>query len=219
MVVFDMAGTTINEDNIVYKTIQKVLNNAGNNFSLQQVLAIGAGKEKRSAIRSIMETKYGKISTDYVEELYNIFSIELTNAYNTNEIYAQNGALNVLNQLKEKSIITILNTGYNSEIANLILEKINWKAGREFDHLITASDVKNARPEPDMILLAMDTFNINNPYIVAKVGDSIIDIEEGKNAGCGITIGITTGAHTYEQLLTAEPDYLVNSLEEILPVI
>ena len=27
LVVFDMAGTTINEDNVVYKTLQKAVNN------------------------------------------------------------------------------------------------------------------------------------------------------------------------------------------------
>ena len=50
MVVFDMAGTTVNEDNVVYKTLQQVINNAGYDFTLKQVLAEGAGKEKLQAI-------------------------------------------------------------------------------------------------------------------------------------------------------------------------
>jgi phosphonatase-like hydrolase len=219
MVVFDMAGTTINEDNMVYKTIQKVLNNAGSNFSLQQVLADGAGKEKRQAIKSILSSKYGIVRNDYIEELYNAFNAELSIAYAVNEIFPQDGAVNLMQALKQKNIITILNTGYNSSTANFILNKINWHKGREYDDLITASDVEKNRPEPDMILLAMQKYEITKPDVVAKIGDSIIDIEEGKNAGCGLTIGITTGAHTYEQLKTAEPDYIINKLEDMLQLI
>ena len=46
MVVFDMAGTTVNEDNLVYKTVQKVINDEGFAIELDQVLLNGAGKEK-----------------------------------------------------------------------------------------------------------------------------------------------------------------------------
>ena len=46
MVVFDMAGTTIDEDNVVYKTLQQSIELAGYPCSLEQVLAEGAGREK-----------------------------------------------------------------------------------------------------------------------------------------------------------------------------
>ena len=49
-VVFDMAGTTVNEDNIVYKTLQKSLNLHGVAVDLNHVLLHGAGKEKFQAI-------------------------------------------------------------------------------------------------------------------------------------------------------------------------
>ncbi len=54
MVVFDMAGTTINEDNVVYKTLQRAINDHGYHFTLDQVMAAGAGKEKKEAIESIL---------------------------------------------------------------------------------------------------------------------------------------------------------------------
>jgi phosphoglycolate phosphatase-like HAD superfamily hydrolase len=70
-----------------------------------------------------------------------------------------------------------------------------------------------------MILLAMDRFHISNPQEVLKVGDSTIDIEEGRNAGCKFNIGITTGAHTKEQLKNVQPDFIIDNLLEILPII
>ena len=54
LAVFDMAGTTVNENNIVYKTVQKVINDLGYTVSLDQVLEYGAGKEKHQAITDVL---------------------------------------------------------------------------------------------------------------------------------------------------------------------
>ena len=50
LVVFDMAGTTVDEDNVVYKTVRAAINAAGYQFTQDQVQAAGAGKEKSQAI-------------------------------------------------------------------------------------------------------------------------------------------------------------------------
>ena len=91
--------------------------------------------------------------------------------------------------------------------------------GREYDALITADDVKNGRPAPDMIQKAMELFGITDASEVVKIGDSIIDIEEGTAANRGITIGITTGAHTKEQLISATPTYVFSNLTELLEIV
>ncbi|MBS1527010.1 MAG: HAD family hydrolase, partial [Bacteroidetes bacterium] len=54
MVVFDMAGTTVDENNVVYKTVQQAINQAGFNVTLDEVLAQGAGKEKLQAIKDVL---------------------------------------------------------------------------------------------------------------------------------------------------------------------
>ena len=70
-----------------------------------------------------------------------------------------------------------------------------------------------------MIWAAMAHFGVKDARQVAKIGDSIADIEEGKNAGCGIAAGITTGAQTAEQLQTAAPTHVLDSLEALLPLL
>ena len=219
MVVFDMAGTTVDEDNVVYKTLQKVINDAGYNFSLQQVLAVGAGKEKLQAIKDILKRGVKDSEEGLPENLYKIFDKELTAAYNTIDIKPQPGTLEVFKALQQKNIRVVLNTGYNKTTAQSLLNKLNWQQGEQIDGLVTATDVQNNRPLPDMIQLAMEQFFITDANEVAKVGDSIIDIEEGKNAGCGLSIGITTGAHTEAQLKSANPDFIINHLMELLPLL
>ena len=44
-------------------------------------------------------------------------------------------------------------------------------------------------------------------------------MDEGQNAGCGLNVGITTGAHTFLQLQSANPDYIINNLLELVPII
>jgi phosphonatase-like hydrolase len=219
IVVFDMAGTTVDEDNVVYKTLQRSINENGFNFSLDQVFAEGAGKEKSQAIKSILKS-FAHIEDDKLtEHIYHQFVIYLTEAYMHLDVLPQPNTIETFRILKQRNIKVVLNTGYNAETAGLLISKLGWKKGMEFDCLITSSDVENNRPDPEMIQLAMDIFGIGNSREVIKVGDSIIDIEEGQNAGCGLTIGITTGAHSFQQLQSANPDFIIYNLLELIPII
>lgn len=214
-----MAGTTVDEDNVVYKTLQQVINNAGYNFTLEQVLAVGAGKEKLQAIKDILLTGQGQQNEIFAQNLYRIFDETLKIAYDTIEIKPQDGAEETFKLLRQNNILIVLNTGYNDATANGLLKKLNWQIGKQLDGVITASDVKANRPKPDMILLAMEQFKISDAKEVVKVGDSTIDIEEGQNAGCSLNIGITTGAHTQAQLAVANPDYIIHHLSELFPIL
>ncbi len=216
MVVFDMAGTTVNENNVVYKTLQQSINQEGFAFTLEQVLAEGAGKEKMQAIKSVLKV-FGNIEDDVLADtIYSRFIGLLETAYDNMDILPQAYATEVFAELKKRGILVVLNTGYNSTTAESLIAKLGWVKGVDFDGLITASDVKNNRPEPDMILLAMEEFKIIDPTQVIKVGDSTIDIQEGRNAGCGFNIGITTGAHTRAQLETANPSFIIDNLRELI---
>ncbi len=218
MVVFDMAGTTVDEDNVVYKTLRKTINAAGFDFTLEQVLALGAGKEKLMAVKDILASA-GVIDESTSKAVHAHFTKELEIAYDSFELKPQPGTEDVFSALKKRGILVVLNTGYNRATAVSILQKLNWLVGEQVDVLVTASDVVQNRPHPDMIFHAMKQFSIDDAAGVVKVGDSIIDIEEGKNAGCGLSIGITTGAHTQDQLASAQPDYILHNLAALLPLI
>ncbi len=214
MVVFDMAGTTVDEDNIVYKTLHKAITLSGIDISYRNVLKDGAGKEKMQALREILENA---VVVDYnLNDIYQRFLQILDKAYDVLEFRPQPYTEELFKYLKNKNIKVVLNTGYNQKTAEKIISKLGWKVGEQIDALVTASNVKNARPAPDMILLAKDMFGIENSADIAKVGDSTIDIEEGKNAGCSMNIAVLTGAHNREQLESASPDLIIENLSELL---
>ena len=218
MVVLDMAGTTVDEQNVVYKTLQKAINNAGYQISLKEVLATGAGMEKLQAIQSILQVYASVDDSAIAHTIFDNFEQLLDAAYKIYPIQPQPNAVEALQALKVMGITVVLNTGYSARVAGIIIDKLGWKKGIQYDDLITASDVVAGRPAPDMIYLAAEKFGVNTTQIV-KVGDSVIDIEEGKNAGCALSIGITTGAHTIDQLKVARPDYIINNLMELLSLV
>ncbi|OOV26907.1 HAD family hydrolase [Flavobacterium sp. LM5] len=213
LAVLDMAGTTVDEDNVVYKTLRNSVVKYGIEVDLETVLKYGAGKEKLKAITDVLE--FLNQPTDKATTIFEDFSIALKNAYEELEVKPIVGVTEFLDELRAKNIIVVLNTGYNSKTANQLLEKLGWKKGVQYDALITADDVVNGRPSPEMILKAMELFDIKDSKSVLKAGDSAIDIEEGKNANCGITIGVLSGAQTKEELEEANPDYIFDNITQI----
>ncbi|WP_340064728.1 phosphonatase-like hydrolase [Ascidiimonas aurantiaca] len=216
LAIFDMAGTTVNENNVVYKTVQKVLTEAGYHVPLEIVLELGAGKEKRNAIHDILQIIHDKTTSSLeIDYLFNTFKKELKQAYNALEITSYNGVEDLFEYLRSRGIKVVLNTGYDESTARKLIKKLGWEIGKNIDDLITADDVATGRPSAEMIHLAMKRFSIDDPSKVLKAGDSIVDIEEGKNACCGITIGVLTGAQTRKQLQTAQPTLILENLAEL----
>ena len=216
LAVFDMAGTTVNEDNVVYKTVRKALARAGVEIPLEVVLEHGAGKEKYQAIKDILD----KVATSQeleraAQEIHLDFKGLLKEAYANLEVFPYQGVEELFALLRSNNVKVVLNTGYDAKTAQTLIGKLGWKVGKEIDALITADDVEQGRPSSEMIDKAMEQFGISDSQQVLKAGDSIIDIEEGKNANCGITVGVLTGAHTREQLQTVHPTLILDALKDL----
>jgi phosphonatase-like hydrolase len=220
LVVFDMAGTTVDEGNVVYKTVQKVINDEGYKVSLNDVLNYGAGKEKHQAIIDVLK---GCTNSDDVEasaqKVFSNFKKALEIAYSNLDVKSFEGTETLFRDLRKKKIKVVLNTGYDFITANSLLTKLGWSVGETIDALVTSDDVENGRPGGEMILKAMEITGIKKAEKVLKVGDSAIDIEEGKSANCGMTVGVLTGAQTREQIQTANPTYILNSLTELRAIL
>src|SRR6202012_6186826 len=160
MVVFDMAGTTVDENMVVYKTLQKAINAAGFDVNMEQVLAEGAGKEKIDAIKGILKVYARKDDAALTDRIYQDFIMLLDKAYDALEVLPQENAEQLFQALKQRNILVVLNTGYNQKTAQSLVDKLGWKKKVQFDGLVTATDVQHNRPFPDMIQLAMRQFGI-----------------------------------------------------------
>lgn len=220
LVVFDMAGTTVDEDNVVYKTVQQVINDEGFKVSLEEVLKHGAGKEKHQAITDVLTECTKTTNVALVANIaFSKFKLALKEVYDTIEIKTFAGTEELFKDLRNNKIKVVLNTGYDKKTAALLVKKLGWIVGETIDGLVTSDDVVMGRPYGDMILLAMENTGVTDSAKVLKVGDSAIDIEEGKNANCGITVGVLTGAQTRSQLQQANPTYILESVNELRAIL
>jgi phosphonatase-like hydrolase len=217
LIVLDMAGTTVNEDNVVYKTLRNALTAGGFDLPLSEVLEHGAGKEKYQAIYDILSVI--GIQRDLLEHnsrhIHNQFKAMLKGAYEALDVDTFPGVVEFMIYARNRGIKIVLNTGYDRNTASGLIQKLGWKQGQEFDDLVTADDVSAGRPGPGMIFEAMRRLNISDVSTVLKAGDSAIDIEEGKNANCGITVGVLSGAQDKNQLQSANPDFILNSVADL----
>ena len=86
-----------------------------------------------------------------------------------------------------------------------------------FTYMTSVESTPNHKPAPDLALLLLDMFGVSGDDTLI-VGDTIYDLQMGKNAGCHIC-GVTFGNHTAEQLLSESPDFLVDSFSALTGIL
>jgi phosphonatase-like hydrolase len=121
----------------------------------------------------------------------------------------------VFAQLKQRGIRIALNTGFSRKIADKIVDRFQWKEKGLIDDLIGSDEVEKGRPYPYMINKLMQRAGVADPSEVAKVGDTTVDIEEGKNAGCLYVVAMASGAGEESDLKLMRPTHLIHDLSEI----
>ena len=81
-------------------------------------------------------------------------------------------------------------------------------------HLISAESVENGKPDPTCYLIGREKLGLeDSSKTVLVLEDSPAGIRAGKAAGCKV-VGLVT-SHTAEQVLSAEPDWIVRDLESV----
>ncbi len=220
LVVFDMAGTTVTDKSFVATAFQNAFKNQDIVISTKEINPL-MGYEKKLAIQMMLE-KHGVDPDSYrdddemIETIYNDFIEEMVDFYEYSpEVKPAPGAEELFQHLKERSVTVTLNTGFPKNIADVIVNRFQWVEKGLVDDYIASDEVKKGRPHPYMIEQLMYRSGIDDPLLVAKVGDTAVDIEEGKNVGCSYIIAITTGAYKSPELETFRPTHIVNSLLEI----
>lgn len=223
LVVFDMAGTTIHDENNVAKAFQSALNQHGYPAITLQEANEKMGYSKPQAIRELLdihESDSSKITHELIAEIHTDFVKGMLDYYTTNPgIKAVKDAEFVFAALHEMGIKVGLDTGFSRDITDVILNRVGWVHGGQIDASAASDEVPQGRPFPFMIQKIMAELGIEDPQEVIKVGDTEVDINEGHNAGCLMSIGVTSGVFSAEELIPHHPTQLIASLSELVDLI
>ena len=122
------------------------------------------------------------------------------------------GVIDAVAALREAGLKIGSTTGYTDAMMEIVVPKAA-ELGYRPDHWISADGTQGfGRPYPYMIFHNMQVMQLMDVRRVAKVGDTVSDIKEGKNAGT-FTIGVTEGSSQmgltqaeFEALSPAERD-------------
>lgn len=222
LAVFDIAGTTIKDNHEVSKALQAALKKHGYKVELAQINPL-MGYEKNLAIKLLLQM-HGKktevISPQLIRTIHTEFVQQMFNFYTSGPVIEPlPNVEGTLKTLREQGVKVGINTGFSKDIADAIINRLQWREKGIIDYLIGSDEVELGRPHPFMIQHQMQEAGITDPLQVIKVGDTEVDIREGQNAGCKYVIGITTGIFTRKELQTYNPTHLIDDIAEVLTII
>jgi phosphonatase-like hydrolase len=222
LVVFDMAGTTIQDKDNVHGALQKAFEIEGIPVSRDEANQV-MGYPKPVAIRELLRQKLQDDSYQneaYIAHIHSNFLKEMISFYETSpDVKEKEGVMETFKALRKNNIKIAIDTGFDRSIAKAVLNRVGWEKNGLIDASITSDEVANGRPYPDMIYRAMQLTGVEKVEEVAKVGDTASDLQEGKAAGCKYVIGVTTGAFTREALESETHTHLIEKLPELLDIL
>lgn len=219
MVVFDWAGTTVDYGSSAPMEVFKmVFDEMGIELSRDEING-PMGMEKKAHIRALLsldnatiqwKEHYGRMWTEAdVEEIYEMFEDKL---FEVVADYSKpiDGVVETVNELKKNGIKIGSTTGYNKRMMTKVIP-VAKENGYEPDCIVTPDITGLGRPTPFMLNECMRVLNVYPPKAVVKVGDTITDIHEGKNAGAW-SIGLLVGSNL---LGVSKDEYEKMSEEEL----
>lgn len=211
LVVFDLAGTTVEDNGEVPRAFADAFTVHGIRITADQIDAV-RGSSKREAVVKLIPEGCDRQATASL--IYEDFKQRLSDLYR-DSVKPVEGAAEVFRWLKHRNVLVALNTGFDRDITELLLDQLNWKV-HTFDAIVCGDDVSKGRPAPDLILLAMKLCGIFEASQVANVGDTEIDLRAAQNAGVRWNIGVSSGAHNRAQLQALPHTHLLNSVNDLV---
>ncbi|WP_369373042.1 HAD family hydrolase [Promicromonospora sp. Populi] len=242
LAALDIAGTTVEEGGAVYRALHDAVRRHGSRADVADV-AHWMGADKRTAIRALLAIGGGQadvvggqadvvgvgretnvavktaIHEDTVDETFLDFERLLREAYDKTPPIAMPGVLDAFAALRAHGAKIALTTGFSVDVTDLLLDRLGWRDG-VVDTVICTDDVPAGRPAPYMVHRAMERTAVWRAAAVLTVGDTVLDLEAGTNAGAGVVVGVLSGGVPRETLAAAPHTHLLPSvaaLPDLLP--
>jgi phosphonatase-like hydrolase len=204
LVVFDLAGTTVEDRGEVPSAFTAALAEQGIAVS-PEMLASVRGASKRQAIERLVPDAPGRGAR--AEAAFASFQRHLAGLY-SESVRPVPGAEEAFRWLRAQQVRVALNTGFDRTTTALLLTALHWGHG-VVDAVVSGDDVREGRPAPFLIFRAMEATGTHRVDRVANVGDTVLDLEAGRNAGVRWNIGVLSGAHGRDRLDEAPHTQLV----------
>lgn len=217
LIIFDLAGTTVRDNRDVHKALQRALLDEGVSISLEEANVV-MGIPKPVAIEQLLRDKKldNRINERWIQTIHQRFQNYMIQFYQNDEtVEEKEGVSALFAALRNRGIIVGVDTGFDRSITQPLLDRLGWIKNDLVSLSVTSDEVPRGRPFPDMIYKAMNLAGVQDSSLVAKVGDTLSDLEEGRSAGCKWVVGVTDGAFSREALSKGYSTHLIDTIQEL----
>lgn len=217
-VIFDIAGTTVVDKGNVAESFREAFDHFELTVPSSEIQKV-MGWRKTDAIKILLDKFYPSLTTTspmLVGHIHDRFTENMIDFYTHDKtLKSFPETEEVFSWLHKHHIKIALNTGFTRKITDIILHRLNWVDSPLINMVVTSDEVPEGRPAPYMIEKIIRELQIPNSTSVVKVGDTEVDIQEGRNANCGLVIAVTTGAYSRAQLTVHHPDAIIENLSDL----
>jgi 2-hydroxy-3-keto-5-methylthiopentenyl-1-phosphate phosphatase len=206
-VIFDLDGTLIEAYEAIYLGLKEVLQQFGKEIFPYSDLKKYLKSDLEGTLNPFFSPEEMKKGIPIMRKKYEEVYLEKT--------HFLDGARKVLDSLRSKGILLGVASnkfGRFSRGALMHLGVMDY-----FKSVIGAGDVSRNKPFPDMIHASLREMNLP-PEEVIFVGDTLTDIETGKQAGVDV-YALPTGFHSKMELSQGKPRRILKNLKELVQVI
>jgi pyrophosphatase PpaX len=205
-IIFDMDGTLVSSLSLIHHCENQISKQyTGEGLTLEEVIS-KFGPPARTIIRSITSDLSTEQQSQAVRDYYDCYSRNVPA-----KVQVFPGITDLLMRIRSSKRRLALVTGVEKSMMEFTLTPFGLQT--YFEELITADDVRNSKPDPDGILLALSRIKAK-PTESMYVGDSPADMIAGRRAG------VVTGAAMWSPENRGDPskenpDYQFRSVQQL----
>lgn len=127
------------------------------------------------------------------------------------------GVLPTLDALRRRGIAMGIVSSRHRFSLDPLVRQLGIEASIPLSHVYGEDLGLRPKPAPDLALKALADLRLDAADTLV-VGDTTFDLLMGSSAGC-LTCGVTYGNQGRQQLLTARPNWLIDSFSELLAIV
>ena len=209
-VLFDLDGTLVDSE----KDIAEASNFTREHYGLKKVPDSTIARYVGNGVLVLLEksletTDQGKIQEAYqiFQQHYRVHCADFTKPFP--------GTFELLDALKKKNVKMGVVSNKPQEFTDLVLKQLN--LAPYFGVAFGPEATPNRKPHPEPLLTALEKLGARPPEAV-MVGDSYVDIQAAQAVPMRVA-ALTHGYGTREVLTSANPDWIVDSLQELIPLL
>jgi 2,3-diketo-5-methylthio-1-phosphopentane phosphatase/HAD superfamily hydrolase (TIGR01509 family) len=206
-IIFDLDGTLVEAYEAIYLGLRDAFQRFGKDIFPYLDLGHHLKGDLETTLRPFFNPEEAQEAIPVIRKKYEEVYLEKS--------HLLNGAAQVLENLYSQNISLAVASNKFGRFARGTLNHLG--VAHFFRSIVGAGDVLRNKPFPDMIQAILRELNLTASDVVF-VGDTLVDIETGQQAGVDV-YALPTGFHSKKELSAGQPKRILKSLADLVKLI